>query len=66
MNTIKVNGMRCQHCVKSVTEALEALDGVCDVHVNLEEAAVTFAGSPAGGLDSVRAAITALGFEVAE
>lgn len=66
MNTVKVDGMRCQHCVKSVTEALEAMDGVCDVQVNLEAASVTFTGSPAGGVDSVRAAISALGFEVTE
>jgi copper chaperone len=33
--TLKVDGMTCGHCVKAVTQALEDLDGVHDVHVDL-------------------------------
>lgn len=41
---IKVGGMSCGGCVKSVTGVLKALDGVVEVEVSLEkaEAAVTF------------------------
>ena len=37
-NTIvlKVRGMHCEHCVRYVTEALRAVDGVADVSVSLE------------------------------
>ncbi len=34
---ISIDGMSCQHCVKSVTQALEKLDGIQQIHVNLEE-----------------------------
>jgi copper chaperone len=33
---INVEGMSCQHCVKAVTNALEALPGVSSVTVELE------------------------------
>ena len=40
---IKVGGMSCQHCVKAVTEAVSAIDGVGSVDVNLEEGTATVA-----------------------
>lgn len=36
--TIKIKGMTCQHCVKMVTKALQSLQGVRNVEVNLEKA----------------------------
>ncbi|MEX5269650.1 heavy-metal-associated domain-containing protein [Kocuria sabuli] len=33
--TVNVSGMTCQHCVRSVTEELTALDGVESVDVDL-------------------------------
>lgn len=33
---ISIEGMMCQHCVKHVTEALQSIDGVTKVTVNLE------------------------------
>ena len=38
---LKVEGMMCQHCVKHVTEALAAVDGVEKVDVSLEEGTAT-------------------------
>ncbi|WP_316274093.1 copper chaperone CopZ [Bacillus halotolerans] len=34
--TLQVEGMSCQHCVKAVETSVGELDGVSDVHVNLE------------------------------
>ena len=34
---ISIDGMNCQHCVKSVTQTLEKLDGIQQVQVNLED-----------------------------
>jgi copper chaperone len=38
---IKVDGMSCGGCVKNVTNALEALDGVQKAEVSLEQAQAT-------------------------
>lgn len=35
--TLKVTGMTCGHCVRSVTDALGALDGVQSTNVELRE-----------------------------
>ncbi len=34
--TLKVSGMTCGHCVKSVTDALEDVDGVTRADVDLQ------------------------------
>ena len=44
---LEVKGMSCQHCVKTVTDALTTLDGVQHVKVNLRkgEAVIRFDAS---------------------
>lgn len=61
---LKISGMSCQHCVKTVKDALTALEGVQRAKVNLRkgEAVVRFDElhvSPA----NLREAITQAGFE---
>ena len=61
---LSVKGMHCPKCVARVTEALEAIDGVTDVEVNLEGESAVVEGR---GMDAeaMVAAIDALGFEAA-
>lgn len=35
IQTFKVGGMSCQHCVKAITSAIQALDGTAQVTVDL-------------------------------
>ena len=62
---LKVDGMTCSHCEKSVKDALVIVDGVSDVAVNLETKIVTVEGS---NLDEniMKNAIDDIGFEVSE
>ncbi len=39
--TLKITGMSCGHCVRSVTEALESVDGVRSAKVDLEAGRAT-------------------------
>ncbi|GAA3288496.1 heavy-metal-associated domain-containing protein [Arthrobacter citreus] len=41
--TLNISGMTCGHCVASVTEELEALDGVESVNVDLNAGGVSTA-----------------------
>lgn len=61
--TYTVVGMTCGHCVASVTEELEALDGVESVEVSLEDATATVTGDVTA--DEVRVAVVEAGYEVA-
>lgn len=61
---LKIRGMSCQHCVKTVTDALTEVEGVQRARVNLRkgEAVVHFDASritPA----NLTAAITEAGFK---
>jgi copper chaperone CopZ len=64
--TIKVTGMTCQGCVRSVTRVLQAVPGVEGVEVSLEkgEAAVRHDPSRAD-LPRLRKAVEDAGFVVA-
>lgn len=61
---IKIGGMSCQHCVKTVTDALTELPGVRRAKVNLRkgEAVVHFDESHVS-TTNFREAITEVGFE---
>ncbi len=62
MITLKVDGMSCGHCVRTVTEAVEALPSVERVQVDLEAGLVTVAGSVQER--AIRQAIEEAGYEV--
>ena len=61
---LKINGMSCQHCVKTVTDVLTELEGVQRAKVNLRkgEAIVHFDAS-CTTTDNLKEAITEAGFE---
>ena len=61
---LKISGMSCQHCVKTVKDALTALEGVQSAKVNLRkgEAVVRFNELSITPVN-LRDAITEAGFE---
>lgn len=62
--TIKVDGMSCGGCVKSVTGVLTALDGVAKAEVSLEKAqAVVEFDAAKLTRDQLKAVIEDAGFE---
>ena len=67
METIqfKVDGMSCGGCVKGVTAALSAVDGVGEVKVELEAAQATVQYDPAKAtVEQLHQAVEAAGFDV--
>ena len=42
MATVKINGMSCGHCVSAVTNALNELDGINNVNVDLDKGEATY------------------------
>ncbi|WP_456385432.1 heavy-metal-associated domain-containing protein [Desulfolithobacter sp.] len=64
MPTITIRGMKCQHCAASAVKALEALDGVSRVRVDLEKGEAFWEGE--ASLEEVREAIIRAGYEVAD
>ena len=63
--TINVGGMSCDHCVKAVTNALNALPGIGSVAVDLRKGTVTVEYDP-GKTDEakIRAEIEDQGYDV--
>lgn len=64
-STFTVVGMSCDHCVRSVTEAVGKIDGVRSVDVELESGLVTVESETEIGTDTFVDAVDAAGYEVA-
>ena len=62
---LRIDGMSCQHCVKTVTDALTEIPGVRRAKVNLRkgEAVVHFDESRVSTTNLTKA-ITAAGFQI--
>ena len=63
--TINVEGMSCEHCVKTITKAVGEAAGVQKVSVNLDAKNVSVDyDETAISLEQISAKITGAGFEV--
>jgi copper chaperone len=62
---LKVDGMSCHHCVNAVTKAVEGLEGVSNVLVDLDAKTVSLEyESDKVTLDSVKEVIEDEGYDV--
>jgi copper ion binding protein len=59
-----VTGMTCEHCVRSVTEEVGAIDGVTEVSVDLPTGSVTVRSTETVDETAVRAAVEEAGYQV--
>ncbi|MCT4534330.1 cation transporter [Halodesulfovibrio sp.] len=64
MPAITVTGMSCQHCVKAVTTALEAIEGISDVSIDLVSGNVEWKEASPVPTETIENAITGIGFEI--
>lgn len=62
MATVKIKGMSCQHCVGATKGALEELDGISNVIVDLDKGEARYDGNV--DKEIVKRAIEAIGFEI--
>ncbi len=62
MTTVQISGMKCQHCVNSTQQALEAITGVSNVSIDLDKGEASFEGDVS--VETVKEAIAKIGFEV--
>ena len=62
--TLKVEGMSCQHCVMSVTKALNQLEGIKNVQVDLAKGEVRFDNTKDMASGRIEKAIQDAGYEV--
>ena len=61
---LKIEGMMCQHCVAHVTKALQGVEGVTSVDVNLKKKTATVELSSAVTDETFVSVITEAGYEV--
>lgn len=64
-NTYTVSGMTCGHCVASVTEEVNEIDGVRNVEVDLASGALTFDSDQPVSRDAVDSAVREAGYQLA-
>ncbi|MFQ6171304.1 heavy-metal-associated domain-containing protein [Oryzobacter sp. R7] len=62
--TYTVVGMTCDHCVRSVTEEVDAIEGVTAVGVDLTTGALVVTADRVVPTDSVRTAVEEAGYSL--
>ena len=65
MTKIKIEGMSCNHCVMAVTKALNGIDGVANVAVDLKKGEASFDEVKPVEMTIIIEHIRKAGFEVA-
>ena len=60
--TMRIDGMMCGHCEKTVTEALEAVEGVQDVTADAKKGIAKFKISPDTSEQALKDAVTKAGY----
>jgi copper chaperone CopZ len=64
MPTIQVQGMKCPHCAGSTVKALEDIDGISNVQVDLDSGTVSYDGDAEAQI--IQDAISRAGFTLVE
>ena len=64
MKTVKVKGMSCGHCVRAVKKALEEIEGVGNVNVDLMKGEATFEESAPVSAEIIKEKIAKAGYEL--
>jgi copper chaperone len=62
MYELQVEGMSCGHCVRAVTQSVQAIDASAKVDVDLEQQKVRVATS--APLDEIKSAVIEAGYPV--
>lgn len=63
MTRIGIKGMSCGHCVAAVTKALQEIEGIRNVSVDLDRAEATFDEDRSISRDLIREKIQKAGYE---
>ncbi len=66
METIKIQGMTCQHCVMAVSKALGKLSGIKNVKVDLAKGEATFENTQNISQPVIRKTVEDAGYKVGE
>ena len=64
--TIRVDGMSCQNCVKHVNEALSAVPGVEQVEISLENANAIIKSKDGIDIEVLRTALDEAGYDLVD
>ena len=64
MTTIKIKGMSCNHCVRAVTRALEAIGAIKNVKVDLKRGEASFDETGPVDMEKIREQIKKAGYDI--
>lgn len=63
---VKVEGMTCESCVKSIKSKFEKVEGVSSTEVSLKEKLVTIEADPKVDDETVKSTIASAGYKVTD
>ncbi len=64
--TVRVQGMSCDHCVRTVKNAIKSLEGVSEVDVSLETGIVRITATREIPKEEIKRAVEEWGYKVVD
>jgi copper chaperone len=64
MPVIKIKGMSCQHCVMAVTKALNSIEGIKNIRIDLQKGEAEYEADKPIDTELIRESISKAGYEV--
>ncbi len=64
MKSVKIKGMNCQHCVMAVTKALQAVEGIKNVSVDLQAGTASYEETKPVDAAVIAQAVKKAGYDV--
>jgi copper chaperone len=66
MEKVKIQGMTCQHCVMSVTKALNSIPGLKNLRIDLVQGEAAFENPQKVSPEKIRKAVEDAGYKVVQ
>jgi len=66
MEKVKIQGMTCQHCVMSVTKALNSIPGLKNLRIDLVQGEATFENPQKVSPEKISKAVEDAGYKVVQ
>ncbi len=62
MTTIQVQNLKCHGCANTITKAVQKINGVSDLTVDVEKSTISFSGDTTEIVETVKSKLSNLGY----
>lgn len=62
MTSLEIQNLKCHGCANTITKAIQKIDGISDLSIDVEKSTITFSSLDAEIIEAVKAKLSKLGY----